>query len=305
MKLLFDEGFPTIGDRTVAALLQTAADSVEAIEGLTFPCYIQLCLTDDRGIRQINLAYRGLDSATDVLSFPSVAYPPGITAGQATALLLEEWDSDQDASFLGDIIISLPRAREQAAQYGHSFKRELSYLLVHGILHLMGYDHLREEDQRTMREREEMALANVGRTRDGNESMLAAARQAMKTAYAPYSGYRVGACLQAEDGTLYTGCNVENASYGLTNCAERTAVFKAVSEGIQRFSAIAIAADQHPPWPCGACRQVLSEFSPDLRVLITWGDGHVAESTLRELLPNSFSPATGADAQLLGRNHHD
>lgn len=302
MKLLFDGNLP--GEQSVRALLQAAADSAEAAEGISWPSYVQVTLTDDQGIRQVNQAYRGLDSATDVLSFPSVSYPPGITAGQAEALVQQEWDGEHGASFLGDIIISLPRTKAQAAQYGHAYERELSYLLVHGLLHLMGYDHLREEDRRMMRDMEEKALAGIGQSRDADAAMLAAAKQAMQAAYAPYSGYRVGACLQAEDGTLHTGCNVENASFGLTNCGERTAVFKAISEGKQRFTAIAIAADQHPPWPCGACRQVLSEFAPDLRILITWGDGQVAQSTLKELLPHSFSPATGADAQLLGKDHH-
>ena len=285
-------------------VLQAAAHHAATVEGVKVPCYVQVALTDDRGIAALNTAHRGINRPTDVLSFPSIDYPAGDTAGQAEQLLLEEWDADLGASFLGDIIISLPRAREQATQYGHPYERELCYLLVHGLFHLMGYDHQMEEDKRNMRDKEEETLGGIGQIRNMDDVLLQAAREAMKTAYAPYSGFRVGACLQAEDGTLYTGCNVENASFGLTNCGERTAVFKAISEGKRRFSAIAIAADQHAPWPCGACRQVLSEFAPDLRVLITWDDGQVAESTLKDLLPHSFSPATGADAHLLGKERH-
>ena len=99
----------------------------------------------------------------------------------------------------------------------------------------------------------------------------------------------VGAALLGKNGQIYLGCNIENAAYGPSNCAERTAVFKAVSEGAREFTTIAIAAEGSAPWPCGICRQALNEFAPDLRVLVTW-DGQVEESTLPELLPNGFGP---------------
>ena len=99
-------------------------------------------------------------------------------------------------------------------------------------------------------------------------NLASAAIEASQRAYAPYSKFKVGAALLAEDGRVFTGCNVENASYGLTNCAERTAVFKAVSEGATRFKAIAIAGGVGDvAMPCGACRQVLAEFSPEMEVL--------------------------------------
>ena len=108
------------------------------------------------------------------------------------------------------------------------------------------------------------------------------------SSYAPYSHYRVGAALVSEDGQIFGGCNVENSSYGAANCAERTAFFKAVSEGVRSFDVLAIAA-KTKAWPCGACRQVLNEFAPDLRILVTWDD-HVEEKTLKELLPEGFGP---------------
>jgi cytidine deaminase len=119
--------------------------------------------------------------------------------------------------------------------------------------------------------------------------LIQAARQAMAHAHAPYSGYRVGAALLCEDGTIITGCNVENASYGLTNCAERTAVFSAVAAGTATFAAIAIAASGEPtPFPCGACRQVLAEFCPPgFPVYIATSAGYET-TTLGELLPRSF-----------------
>ena len=119
-----------------------------------------------------------------------------------------------------------------------------------------------------------------------------AAAEAAKLAYAPHSGYRVGAALLAADGRVFTGCNVENASYGLTNCAERTALFKAGSEGMRKFKAIAIAGGTaSPAYPCGACRQVLAEFcGPETPVICCTLDGKVAgRFTLGGLLPQTFA----------------
>lgn len=130
--------------------------------------------------------------------------------------------------------------------------------------------------------------------------LMQAAIKARERAYAPYSGYLVGAALLADDGEIYQGCNIENASYGATNCAERTAFFKAVSEGKNRFLAIAIVGgsrkqeDFFPDmaYPCGICRQVMREFcGPDFRILVGRGTTDYEEYTLKELLPESFGPA--------------
>ncbi len=113
-----------------------------------------------------------------------------------------------------------------------------------------------------------------------------------RRAYAPYSGYLVGAAVLTPEGRVYGGCNIENAAYGPTNCAERTAIFKAVSEGDRRFRAIAVAGGGDGfPYPCGVCRQVMSEFAgPDLRVIMGNVDtGEAAIATLAELLPFSFA----------------
>lgn len=114
--------------------------------------------------------------------------------------------------------------------------------------------------------------------------LLDRAREAKENAYVPYSHFRVGAALLAADGRVFTGCNIENAAFSPTCCAERVAIFKAISEGVREFAAIAVAADKAPCTPCGVCRQVLAEFcSPDLRVIL---EG--ATYTLGELLPHSF-----------------
>lgn len=121
------------------------------------------------------------------------------------------------------------------------------------------------------------------------QKLMDCAIKARENAYSPYSHFAVGAALLCEDGTLYEGCNIENASYGLTNCAERTAIFKAVSEGHIKFKALAVVADTEGPCaPCGACRQVMAEFKIPLIIM-----GNLMENikivTIEELLPFSFS----------------
>jgi cytidine deaminase len=123
--------------------------------------------------------------------------------------------------------------------------------------------------------------------------LVNAACEARKSSYSPYSGFRVGAALLCADGTVITGTNVENASLGLSICAERSAVVRAVSEGRREYQAIAICADGVTPTPpCGACRQVLLEFAPDAEVLIAGEDGtggEVIRTTVRDLVPFAFS----------------
>lgn len=125
--------------------------------------------------------------------------------------------------------------------------------------------------------------------------LIKAALAARKSAYIPYSGYAVGAAVLMESGRVYTGCNVENASYGATNCAERTAVFKAVSEGERKCTAIAIAGGREGEepadyaYPCGICRQVMQEFGGEaLRILVARSEDDYREYTLKELLPCGF-----------------
>ena len=122
------------------------------------------------------------------------------------------------------------------------------------------------------------------------DALIDAARVAQSRAYAPYSRFLVGAALESEDGRVFTGCNVENASYGLTNCAERVALGSAISAGARQFRRIVVASDAEPPAaPCGACRQVLAEFGESL-VVESVSPRTSRKWKLSELLPSSFGP---------------
>ena len=131
-----------------------------------------------------------------------------------------------------------------------------------------------------------MSLASAQRRR-----LIAAARRAAQTAYAPYSKFRVGAAVLTRTGKIFTGANVENASYGLSNCAERTAVFRAVADGERAIVAVAVyTPTRKPTLPCGACRQVIHEFGPKAVILCACRSRERLEITLDQLLPGAFGP---------------
>ncbi len=294
MILEFEDERGLLGESDRALLMRCAAAAQEA-EGVREPLVVFVRIVDDEEIREVNREQREKDAATDVLSFPTVNYPAGKTAKDCPRLLRREYDPEMGACVIGDILISMDHVRAQAAEYGHSERREAGYLLTHGLFHLMGYDHMTDSDKPVMRAMEEKALASIGLTREEetmtDERLLAMAVEMLHYSYSPYSHYPVGAALLAADGRVFTGCNIENAAFGNTMCAERTALFKAVSEGARTFQTIAIAAHGAAPFPCGACRQSLNEFAPDLRILVTW-DGEVRETTLRALLPEGFGPSS-------------
>ncbi|MBS4191337.1 cytidine deaminase [Bacillus sp. FJAT-49705] len=124
------------------------------------------------------------------------------------------------------------------------------------------------------------------------EKLIEEAKIAREKAYVPYSKFKVGAALLTEDGKVYHGCNIENAAYSMCNCAERTAIFKAYSEGDKKYTAMAVVADtERPCSPCGACRQVIAELCPkDMKVILTNLKGDIQEITIEKLLPGAFSP---------------
>ena len=126
-----------------------------------------------------------------------------------------------------------------------------------------------------------------------NKELLKLAEEARKNAYVPYSKFKVGAALLTKDKNVYTGCNIECASLGGTNCAERTAIFKALSEGEKEIEAIAIASSNseknEPTYPCGICRQVILEFGPDIRIITGYSEGEIYECKIKDLIPHYFS----------------
>jgi cytidine deaminase len=122
-----------------------------------------------------------------------------------------------------------------------------------------------------------------------HNELIAHAATSRERAYAPYSDFKVGAALLGESGRVYTGCNVENAAYGPSMCAERTAVFKAVSEGERKFKAIAVVT-QNGASPCGTCRQVMIEFAPEMTIIVADTQGNTRRTTVRDLLPDGFTP---------------
>ena len=145
-------------------LTRVIAAALEA-ENVAIPCGVDVLLTTNEGIREINLEQRQIDAATDVLSFPMLELTPGVPpTGQGE----DELDPETGLCCMGDMVISVERAKEQAAEFGHSIQRELAYLAVHSVLHLLGYDHLDEGPQKQqMRAREEAILAELGITREG------------------------------------------------------------------------------------------------------------------------------------------
>lgn len=286
--------------------LAQVAEACLALEGVSGAGFA-VRVVDDAEIQRLNREMRGVDRATDVLSFPTVRYPAGTTARDNPRRLRREYDPALGYVNLGDCVLNLDRARLQAEEYGHSLKRELGYLTAHSAFHLMGYDHMNEDDKRAMRSMEKRAMRalKLWRAPKGAEmthqQLFDLACEARERAYAPYSNFRVGACLLTEDGSTFTGCNFENASYGATICAERCAASCALAAGQRRFLAIAIAGNS-AAWPCGICRQVLREFAcgPEMPVIVGATGGEFRVRTLEELLPESFGPE-----YLLGEDRAD
>lgn len=283
----FEKVFSCIGDACIV------------LEGLHGVYQVSLLLTDDEGIATLNKSFRAINSPTDVLSFPAITFKSG-TAHDHPKNLRKCMDVETGCIHVGDISISIPRAMEQATVYQHSYLREIGFLFAHGMLHLLGYDHQTEEDRKKMRSMEEAVMQKTGLVRElssDDQKMVTLAFEALKSAYVPYSSYQVGACVRDEQGQLYTGCNVENASYGLTICAERNAITTAVTDGMRRMSAIAIVIEHGMPSPCGACRQFMREFASDMKVILASHDG-ARITTLSALLPDSFGPESLEETQV-------
>ena len=146
-----------LGHRNAAALIKKAVRMALDAEGIRVPCILSVMLTDEEGLRAVNREFRNVDSATDVLSFPLNELTPGAFDPESC-----ERDLDTGAILLGDMMISLPRCEKQGEKYGHGFEREIMYLTVHSVLHLLGYDHVDEgEKKRQMRLREKTIMGDT------------------------------------------------------------------------------------------------------------------------------------------------
>jgi len=238
---------------------------------------IDVSIVDNKAIHQINKDYRGIDRPTDVISFAFFDDK-------------EEKAIEGVPSMLGEIIISYEKASEQAKEYGNSLEREMSFLFLHGMLHLLGYDHMNEDDEFEMFRLQDEILG--GKLMDKKE-LVAKAIEARKLSYSPYSKFAVGAAVLTTDGRVFMGANVENSAYPLCMCGERNALYNAYMHGVKReeIAALALAADTDGPCtPCGACRQVMSELMlPSTPVYMANIKGALQETTVAKLLPFAFS----------------
>lgn len=155
-EIIISREVKNLGHNESAALIKKAVEMALRAEGIAAPCVISVVLTDDEGIRRVNAEFRGVDSPTDVLSFPMNELTPGSFDAQAC-----ERDMDTGALLLGDMMISVPRCAQQGEELGHGYGRELMYLTVHSVLHLLGYDHVDEgEMKRQMRAREKLIMGD-------------------------------------------------------------------------------------------------------------------------------------------------
>ena len=145
-----------LGHRSAAALIKKAVKMALDAEGVDTPCIVSVMLSDEEGIRRVNAEFRGIDSATDVLSFPLNELTPGAFDADAC-----ERDPETGSVMLGDMMISLPRCEKQGEEFGHGFEREIMYLTVHSVLHLLGYDHVDEGAMKAqMRAREKLIMGD-------------------------------------------------------------------------------------------------------------------------------------------------
>lgn len=168
MTILWEKETEEEIDFDYKGLLERVIAEAVRYEKCPYPCEINITLTDNYGIRKVNQEFRNLDVPTDVLSFPMVDYE---TPGDFSHLENENakncyFNLDTQELLLGDIVISVERAKEQAEEYGHLLEREMAFLTAHSMLHLMGYDHMQEEERKVMEQRQEQILQNTGITRD-------------------------------------------------------------------------------------------------------------------------------------------
>ena len=276
-----EKNFPCVKEYT--RYYSEILSSAEKVLSLDKNYVLSAIFVDDEEIHQINRDYRNIDRPTDVISFASMDDA-------------EDFEWEMDEIELGDIFINVDAVARQAVEYGHSELREASFLFTHGVLHLLGYDHMEEEDEKEMFALQDKILDPIisreRKTTMTQEELIHEAFEAMKNAYAPYSNYHVGACILTKDGKLYYGANIENASYPAGVCGERSAIFAAYSRGVRKedIEALAIVSDgKRIGAPCGVCRQVLSELLEQHTPIILSNGKETKVTDIAALLPDQFS----------------
>lgn len=260
----FDLKKGTVSKRKLEKLLQLVLKE----ENVDLSGTLNLVLVEEEKMRELKERFFGKKESSDVMSF--------------------FYGEEKDKTW-GEIIICIPVALRQVQEAGNSVDDELSLLFIHGLLHCLGYDDRAPQDLHIMKEKQEHYL-NTFKKHLLFEKLIDEAQKQLDLSYAPYSGYKVASALLCTNGKIVTGVNVENASFGLSICAERVAVSKAISMGLQNFEAIAIVSEKKDfCYPCGACLQVLAEFSPEMQVLVARSREDFKIFNLKELLPCSFS----------------
>lgn len=249
---------------------------------------LSLSVLSQSDMQNVNKEYRDIDSATDVLSFP-LWEESGVFAPPA------DWGSLP----LGDVLVCPEVVSRDAEEEKKTYIEELTLVICHGMLHLVGFDHDSVEREKEMWElqshmvesflEERHLMTKKGLDAEKAAELIAEAKAARLMAYAPYSRFLVGAAILCENGEIVTGCNVENASYGMAICAERNAMTTAVMRGSKKPLAIAVAGEQGKICPpCGACRQFLVEFNPKMTVVLEDKAG-ITTYILEDLLPAFFA----------------
>ena len=245
---------------------------------------IELNFVNNDKIREINFKYRKINKITDVISFSFFKKKEINKFKNIKSKYLQ---------ILGEINIAIDKAKKQALKKHNALWYELSFLYTHGLLHLFGFDHIKKKDGIIMNNEQKKIFIEVKKMKKTEVELIDEAIIAMKRAYVPYSNFAVGAALLCKDGTIFRGNNIENASYGLSMCAERNTIFKAYTEGKNKndIIALAVVADSdRPVSPCGACRQVMSELlKNDTKIYLANLKGEKIITTPEKLLPYSFT----------------
>ncbi len=250
---------------------------------------VSLLITDDSSIQELNKSFRAIDRPTDVLSFPSISYPHGKTAGDLGGVSKSCYIPEHRTWFIGDLAISVDRAKAQACEYGHSFLREIGFLLVHGMLHLLGYDHVEEEDRQRMRQKEQEVMAVYGLSRELTDIQITAlmyAKNAFKSAFALYkkrTGVVKGACIHCGSGKYYNDSIQESASEDNGQTVEAEVLNKAVKEGEKTFDLLVVYSLCALDIPSQKRLRKLQRYADDM-MLILANDKCLKNYQLSELL---------------------